>query len=432
MASLFDFSQEDHEDLAGSEIYARMLAKEFESRRKSEAERQALDTESRYVRDRRDQMLGSEADQTGAYAEGISPTQRFLMERRYGNMSSGIDRLMDTGNKSGIGIQNALLRKGESKNKNIEWNEYLESMSGEERRRAIESRRADPWLSGPMKFTNPNTDEEVMKDVSGKKYSEKQAGFISDRLEGFSELMKRADQAKTDIGYTMEQLDKLASITNERTVGVGSLLKYAYRSDATNWVAIKDSIVAQLGLNKLSEMKSLSKTGASGLGQLSEKELKVLQDQLGAINPKSKPEDIKRVLANIYSKLAEVRNKVDKYQGQDIDWYERNKSHLDESNRYDNRPFKSKKYNPWTIKNLPTSFGQGVYEEWTPYSDVETAVITVPPGQPGIPKKVNLTNHGLSKQPAIPVKTSPKKPKKPKKPSTTEAYKQWKKEQGIL
>jgi hypothetical protein len=91
-------------------------------------------------------------------------------------------------------------------------------------------------------------------------------------------------------------------------------------------------------------MKSLSRTGASGLGQLSEKELKVLQEQLASLKQEQHPAAIKRGIANIYQQLDKVKTSIKSAQAKDVDWYDRN------SYRWKGQPYDNSKY--YTRKTL--------------------------------------------------------------------------------
>lgn len=72
------------------------------------------------------------------------------------------------------------------------------------------------------------------------------------------------------------------------------------------WIANIDKLLSSKIVNLMSEMKNASRTGATGFGQLSEKELKVLQDASTALNRTLAPEDAQEILDDMKVKLNKI------------------------------------------------------------------------------------------------------------------------------
>ena len=86
---------------------------------------------------------------------------------------------------------------------------------------------------------------------------------------------------------------------------------------ATDLTADLDSIASSLGLNKLMEMKNNSKAGASGMGQLSDREMTLLTSAIASIKQSQNPEQLKRKLLEIknhYQNIIQMSQGINPYQ----------------------------------------------------------------------------------------------------------------------
>ena len=72
------------------------------------------------------------------------------------------------------------------------------------------------------------------------------------------------------------------------------------------WQANIDKLLSGKILNLMTEMKNASRTGATGFGQLSEKELKVLQDSSTALKRTLSQENAQKILDDMKIKLQKV------------------------------------------------------------------------------------------------------------------------------
>jgi hypothetical protein len=77
-------------------------------------------------------------------------------------------------------------------------------------------------------------------------------------------------------------------------------------ADRIKWEANINKLLSSNVLNLLNQMKSASRTGASGFGQLSEKELKVLQDASTELKRNLAPEDAQTILNKMKIRLEKI------------------------------------------------------------------------------------------------------------------------------
>lgn len=87
-----------------------------------------------------------------------------------------------------------------------------------------------------------------------------------------------------------------------------------------NWEANVDKLLSSKVINLMTSMKEASKTGATGFGQLSEKELKVLQDASTALKRNLSPKDAQKYLDGMKSATQKILNKQQGAQGNDPEY----------------------------------------------------------------------------------------------------------------
>lgn len=108
---------------------------------------------------------------------------------------------------------------------------------------------------------------------------------------------------------------------------VGQIARWVDGTAATDKETAIDSLGGIMGLDKLMEMKAASATGASGMGALSEKEMRVLIDQMGPLSPRQSNEQLLETLRNVekhFKRFALATSGVDpdQYDALGIDPYE--------------------------------------------------------------------------------------------------------------
>jgi hypothetical protein len=102
------------------------------------------------------------------------------------------------------------------------------------------------------------------------------------------------------IDSTLEEAERaLGLVSNTSTGIIGNLLQNIPGTDAFTLNKALQPIKSALSLGKLAEMRANSPSGASGLGQVSEKELGLLEDSLVALDQAQNPGDVKRALTKV-------------------------------------------------------------------------------------------------------------------------------------
>lgn len=76
-----------------------------------------------------------------------------------------------------------------------------------------------------------------------------------------------------------------------------------------DWQTNLEKLLSQRILNLMTEMKQASRTGATGFGQLSEKELKVLQEGSTALRKFTSEKEAMNILNNMETKLKKIISK---------------------------------------------------------------------------------------------------------------------------
>jgi hypothetical protein len=101
------------------------------------------------------------------------------------------------------------------------------------------------------------------------------------QAEALNELTSRTKDVRNVIGETKK-------LISGYTTGYGSLLSGLPLTDAKTLQNNLDSIKANLSLSQLTALKEASKTGASGLGQVTRNEFDALQSTIAKLDPQSK------------------------------------------------------------------------------------------------------------------------------------------------
>lgn len=103
-----------------------------------------------------------------------------------------------------------------------------------------------------------------------------------------------------------ESIDALIGKVSRWTTGAGSLLANLPETDARNFAAELDTLKANIAFGELTAMREASKTGGA-LGAVSERELRLLESTLGALDTGQSPENLK-------AQLAKIRDSVDRWE----------------------------------------------------------------------------------------------------------------------
>lgn len=111
---------------------------------------------------------------------------------------------------------------------------------------------------------------------------------------------------RTDL--VIETLTQAIEATDSSTAGVGSVFSGLPGSRARDLDAMLETIRGNTVLEELQRLKEASSTGASGLGQVTEREIALLSAVQGALDQGQSPEQLRQVLGNIRGDLWEARN----------------------------------------------------------------------------------------------------------------------------
>jgi len=127
-------------------------------------------------------------------------------------------------------------------------------------------------------------------------------------VEAFEQDEAMLRSVSGDAGRIGNLVNEAVGLTTEAgTTGLaGSILKHIPSSNANQLKSVLEVVSSKVALDRLTELKS---TGAT-LGQVSEKELKMLQDSYDALGQNLKPERLRESLVNYATALKAVEDKV--------------------------------------------------------------------------------------------------------------------------
>lgn len=107
-------------------------------------------------------------------------------------------------------------------------------------------------------------------------------------------------------------VQRLYGITTEGVTGLEAIFSIIPETDAMAWDKLKSEVVANIGIDKLIEMKESSSSGASGLGALSDTEMAILVAIKGDLSQTNDPKAIKIILRRLdreYAAMATNRKR---------------------------------------------------------------------------------------------------------------------------
>jgi len=169
-------------------------------------------------------------------------------------------------------------------------------------------------LNGPQ--ANLNLADKEMFKVTGK--------YRGDRLSRFHNRLSQDQNIIDSMEETSIMLGSLAGETDWTNVGFAALMKDVPAFPSMTWAEKKQTIVSRLALGKMMELKAASPTGATGFGALSERELNVLETELGSLKQAQNEKDIKIQIKKIQRLLATSVRKTKKRRSDEGAWYNRN------------------------------------------------------------------------------------------------------------
>lgn len=124
--------------------------------------------------------------------------------------------------------------------------------------------------------------------------------------------LKSGEAAREKAYAVVSSVDDAIDILDEHggwAAGFGSWLKDIPTTPASRMKLALDTIKAQIGFKELQAMREASKTGGA-LGQVTVRELELLQRTIAAIEPELKPEDLKSNLKKVREVMMSIANGV--------------------------------------------------------------------------------------------------------------------------
>lgn len=179
-------------------------------------------------------------------------------------------------------------------------------------------------------IVNPRNPDLTRDVAANKAMGEDEAKLIVQRLgefptvvSGYQNVLDSTERMKS----TIDRMNKLME-DNPSAVGtLGTVFKYLPETDAKTWATEAQSLKSGLAMQSLQHLKTLSPTGASGFGALSEGELRVIQDHIARVEQSADPVAIKQSLTIIRDTLQAMQDKAKSSYVRDIDWMDKNKKY---------------------------------------------------------------------------------------------------------
>jgi len=170
-----------------------------------------------------------------------------------------------------------------------------------------------------MKLGDNPTEEQYLKVFRQFGTPDQQAKAIEARLarrerlaaQGAGKQLTPAQQEarQADAQIAVDTVKEALDLTSEWSTGYGSVLSVLPKTDARKLQGKLDTIKSNLAAAMIEDMKSQSKTGATGLGALNREELKVLQTSKASLDAGMGADELKKSLAIInkyFSKRAGI------------------------------------------------------------------------------------------------------------------------------
>jgi hypothetical protein len=167
--------------------------------------------------------------------------------------------------------------------------------------------------------------ENVQDVAEAEALGTKGMGLIVERVGNYPKAVQSYQHVLDTTGRMIESIDRLGEAVQKDPDWVtgtfgAKVLSYLPGTGAKNFYSQKESLLSGLAMQGLEQLKSLSPTGASGFGALSEGELKVVQMELGNIDQMNKPEQVLAALGRVKNALQKIRLDTRTYKAMDDKW----------------------------------------------------------------------------------------------------------------
>lgn len=171
------------------------------------------------------------------------------------------------------------------------------------------------------KLTTPDS---VAAVEQAKTAAQQDTKFAVEKINAANKALTQYDDV---VGQTNTMLSTIAGMRqalkdNPNVAGLGSVLRWIPETDAKAFANSRQALVSGLAMENLQHLKSISPTGASGFGALSESELRVLQDSIVRLDVETDPKTIQQMLGIIEEKLSKVKQAAVRDFHRDYSWVE--------------------------------------------------------------------------------------------------------------
>lgn len=123
---------------------------------------------------------------------------------------------------------------------------------------------------------------------------------------GKSLTPEQIEAKQADAQIAVDTVQEARNLTSEWSTGYGSVLAFLPKSDARKLQGKLDTIKSNLAAAMIEDLKSQSRTGATGLGALNKEELKVLQTSKASLDSGMGADELQKSL-NIIDKYFRAR-----------------------------------------------------------------------------------------------------------------------------
>lgn len=216
-----------------------------------------------------------------------------------------------------------------------EW-ERLNSSSDPADRAKLQGLMRDAWrdrqyLDQGDQFIDPYKRSVIEKRLVEAGVKKESVPLITSRLQNF---YSSVNQVETDMETTSYQRERIKYLYNNAEGNTGwwslaaSIPDIRSEGGSREWQQIKDTVISNVGLDKILDLKASSAQGATGLGALNEKELEMLQKHKGSLEQANSPAALKRVLAEMDKDLDRLQKVRLRQLGIERSWFNRNKVYI--------------------------------------------------------------------------------------------------------
>jgi len=205
----------------------------------------------------------------------------------------------------------------ENYNAKIAQAEWYANQSPEGQQQARDSWRQQTYLNQGTQFapttgqgpTVPIYNQEAASEkAQGAGYGKAQSDYVT----GYGSMRDAEDDFISNLRSTKALISEAGAKAGYKNTGWMSYLDQIPATDARSMTNLVETIQSRIAMDQMMNLKASSPTGSTGFGALSQKELSVLQDYLGKIDPKSSPAAVKKQLRRVFTMMDNMEKRYDK------------------------------------------------------------------------------------------------------------------------